>query len=318
MNDTRNLHYFIFPSISLSHNDLLFDPFLIAFWFVFEHFFFLPNFFTFFFSYFLLFLHLFIRHFITFSIFFIPGISESNVLSFMGCVEQRAVEIISEYLRTTHFNRYARVRTSMETVFVLAFYTKLCSKNTKKSTLISDHLILQISFSWLCFTTLSLSHPTPTPHTLTFSLSLAPSLPTHTLSPSLPQSHAVKIWHCQSLSHLSKKNSHTHYAPSLSHTWSRVPDVPLARWQSAWSGRYKVNNKTNIKEWFQFEHSFFLSFLFILDVHFLFLFISFFFFVCISNHCHVFTYYYLYILLFTVMRIFILILSTSLRVTVDP
>ena len=226
MNDTRNLHHFIFPSISLSHNDLLFDPFLIAFWFVFEHFFFLPNFFTFFFSYFLLFLHLFIRHFITFSIFFIPGISESNVLSFMGCVEQRAVEIISEYLRTTHFNRYARVRTSMETVFVLAFYTKLCSKNTKKSTLISDHLILQISFSWLCFTTLSLSHPTPTPHTLTFSLSLALSLPTLSLSLSPTVTCSQNLALPISLSSQQEKQPHSLCAISLPHLVPR-PRCPF-------------------------------------------------------------------------------------------
>ena len=34
------------------------------------------------------------------------GISEANVLQFMGCVEQRAVEIISEYLRTTALNTF--------------------------------------------------------------------------------------------------------------------------------------------------------------------------------------------------------------------
>ena len=33
---------------------------------------------------------------------FSQGVSESNVVDYLGCIEQRAVDIISEYLRIVH------------------------------------------------------------------------------------------------------------------------------------------------------------------------------------------------------------------------
>ena len=34
------------------------------------------------------------------------GVSESNVLEYMGCIEQRAAEIIHEYSKATNSNRW--------------------------------------------------------------------------------------------------------------------------------------------------------------------------------------------------------------------